>query len=304
MNLKKNQEIIQPDYGLPIHFFYSNDGHASHILPHFHDYIEIIYLLSGSIEVTVNGVKHTLLPNDVILFNSNTVHSTSTERSDVTAYVLQISYAFLSNSLNQPENPNIHFHLPLASSEPVSQSQEEKLRELIGLLEKLKNIFWPPTEMMSLRIMSVLYDIMYLLTTNFRTAAFLDDTPNLRQLGNIYKITEYIQTHYRHDMRLTQLAGLLNYSPSYLSRCFKSAMGITISDYITLVRLEHAYMEIISTSNPIMVICEENGFANYNFFNIKFKEKYGCTPKKLRCQTKERGDSKKNRPKAGSFNRD
>ena len=81
-------EVVITDARLPLRLFYSNDQKPTYVLPHFHDDIEIIYLLTGSLTVNINRQQITVYPEDMILFNSNVIHSTISETAETTAYVL------------------------------------------------------------------------------------------------------------------------------------------------------------------------------------------------------------------------
>jgi len=47
------------------------------------------------------------------------------------------------------------------------------------------------------------------------------------------------------------MADLLNVTPSYFSRFFKKTMGMTFLEYTSLIRLERAYTDIVTTDYPI-----------------------------------------------------
>ena len=82
-------------------------------------------------------------------------------------------------------------------------------------------------------------------------------------------------------MTLDELAAQISVTPAYLSRFFKNSLHLTITEYLTSVRMEHAYTDLITTDYPIHEISEKNGFASYAFFVRKFKEAYRTTPLKV-----------------------
>ena len=62
----------------------------------------------------------------------------------------------------------------------------------------------------------------------------------------------------------------------------KNSLQLTITEYLTSVRMEHAYTDLITTDYSIREISENNGFSSYAFFVRKFKEAYRTTPLKVR----------------------
>lgn len=56
-------------------FYHVSDGSNFPILPHWHYFIEIIYLINGKIEATCDDAVYTLLPGDLIIFCPQKIHS-------------------------------------------------------------------------------------------------------------------------------------------------------------------------------------------------------------------------------------
>ena len=98
--------------------------------------------------------------------------------------------------------------------------------------------------------------------------------------AEIAAITDRYQKPWQET--LDELAAQISVTPAYLSRFFKNSLHLTITEYLTSVRMEHAYTDLITTDYPIHEISEKNGFASYAFFVRKFKEAYRTTPLKVR----------------------
>lgn len=98
----------------------------------------------------------------------------------------------------------------------------------------------------------------------------------------VQMITKYIDTHYRENIELEDLANIVFLSPSYLSRVFHDSTGISIRGYINKKRIEHAKYLLETSSLPIKVIVEECGFINTSYFYRLFKQLTGNTPANYR----------------------
>lgn len=98
---------------------------------------------------------------------------------------------------------------------------------------------------------------------------------------------KYMGDNFTGDIRLSNLARMRSVSPEHLSRTFKSCVGIGFSEYLTLLRLEHARMMIVSEpQKTISEIAYECGFNDGNYFSFRFKKMYGMSPSKLRGSSK------------------
>jgi hypothetical protein len=60
-------------------FFYDSEKQMYPVQPHWHYYMEIIYMLEGNANITVDASSYRLFPGDMILFHPQMVHSIDSE---------------------------------------------------------------------------------------------------------------------------------------------------------------------------------------------------------------------------------
>lgn len=274
-------EVVITDTRLPLRLFYSNDQKPTYIAPHFHDDIEIIYLLTGSLTVNLSQRQFTIYPGDVILFNSNAVHSTISETAETTAYVLQLPYQFLKQCT--PEPGSYSFELPCPSNQTLTPQEDKSLSHLKDTMYSCFYFYRDKPAFYHGKVMSLLYDLVYTLYAAFSIPREVKrHTNEFKYYERLSSITSYINEHYTEPISLNDLAGLISVTPVYLSRFFKKALQMTLTEYITGIRLEHAYTDLLTTDYSVFYIAEKNGFANYQMFVQKFKQKFHNTPLKIR----------------------
>ena len=79
-----------------------------------------------------------------------------------------------------------------------------------------------------------------------------------------------------------EIAAFSGYSPSHFSKVFKKTTGMTFSDYLNYVKVEHAVSLIQSTpALTVTDICFRCGFSTIRNFNRVFKQIVGYSPKNL-----------------------
>ncbi len=98
------------------------------------------------------------------------------------------------------------------------------------------------------------------------------------------QVEEYITAHYTQDISLEEVAELLDFSPFYLSKLFKSTVGTSFIDYLTELRLNAAKDLLLHSQSSAKEIGEAVGYPNSNYFNKLFKKKTGFTPIEYRNQ--------------------
>ena len=71
---------------------------------------------------------------------------------------------------------------------------------------------------------------------------------------------------------------MVNLSPSYFSKYFKSVTQVSFSEYLANLRLENALQDMLTKNSTVTVAAVENGFANVKSFITQCKKVYGLTP--------------------------
>ena len=133
-----------------------------------------------------------------------------------------------------------------------------------------------------IKLLTILYELS--LCDNCRTLAstsfaHIEDSSDSRRVRKIY---DYINQHYKEEIRLDDLANLVGMTPVALSRFFKLRTRKTVSDYIIDIRLGNAARFLVDTTNSIAEICYDCGFKNLSNFNRIFKKRKECSPKEFR----------------------
>lgn len=116
----------------------------------------------------------------------------------------------------------------------------------------------------------------------------LEDSKEDEQLSEqifiIEKLEQYISEHIGGDISLTQLADVIHFNPSYLSRFYKKNRGINLSEYIYELRLSKSKKLLGETDKKIGDIATELGFDTASAFCAFFKKRMGCSPAQYRMK--------------------
>lgn len=79
--------------------------------------------------------------------------------------------------------------------------------------------------------------------------------------------------------RLLELAAV---SPAHLSRSMRTAYGVTPTDFVTDLRLEHAASLLAATNDPVAAIAARCGFASQSYFSRCFTTAHHLSPREFR----------------------
>ena len=96
----------------------------------------------------------------------------------------------------------------------------------------------------------------------------------------------FIRFNIDQPLSLNHLADTLGVHPSYLSRTFKKALGMTLTDYINKLRIEEAKYMLDQGNESVATIALSVGYNDPNYFSKVFTKLEHVTPKNYRKRKK------------------
>ena len=105
-------------------------------------------------------------------------------------------------------------------------------------------------------------------------------TPEIAQPDKelAYLMQDYIHANYSYNITPKSIAEKFYVNPSYASRCFSEKHGVTLTEYISRVRMERAMLLLKLSMTPVSNIALNVGYADVNYFSRVFKKTVGMTP--------------------------
>ncbi|UQF11051.1 AraC family transcriptional regulator [Vagococcus lutrae] len=249
-------------------FSFKNDEFKKIIPLHFHQSVEIIYCVAGSLVVDVGQKTSILKSGDIIVINPNVAHETkSIEKNHV--IVLQIKSTFYNHQTHT---------IKLNTSRITVDS--EVLSIIQNIMISMKAINCKKLPYYQYLMQSQLSLLKYYLLDHFLIPLSEDELSEMPTVNNkIYGILQYIQSHFTEDISLAQIAEFSEYTIPYLSKYFKKRTGITVLDYIYKLRLERAIYLMKTTDKTLLDISLEAGFPNMQSFRTRLKKEFDVTPR-------------------------
>lgn len=245
---------------------------------HFHQDIELIYVLEGEIILQVENEEFEMKVDDIVIVNANKKHSYYTN-GEVLLGCFHINYQKLSLLLNSSQI------LFWCNSIIDKNKAYDSLREIMKLIF---NQYFEESDQGKIYLSSLYYQMLHIIVSNFLVKnddqRFKDDKDIEEE--RIAEIYNYINANYSQQISLNDLSGKMYLSVPYLSKYIKKKFGQNFIDYVNSIRLFHAMDDLLYTDKTIMYIAMENGFANTASFNATFKRVYEVTPSEYRLKTK------------------
>lgn len=246
---------------------------------HWHDQYELEYFFAGSGFQILNGTRYEFAPGSLHLLAPTDFHElTPCESSDLLKIYFDssaVTPSLMEKITALPKNMVFSFN---------STKKELFDHHFLTLLEIQQQVRDP--KHFAKIAKNALETCLILLIEEARLQpALLRQSPAVGD--NMAKILTYIHKNFRNQIYLQQLADLVHFSPSYLSKYFHSSMGITLKEYIKNLRMSFAANLIVNSDSSITDICFESGFSSLSTFINEFKKIYTLSPAEYRKAQKK-----------------
>lgn len=100
----------------------------------------------------------------------------------------------------------------------------------------------------------------------------------------VIKALQFINKNFKEKISLKDIEANLHVNASYFSTLFKQEMGVTFTDYLNSLKVEHACKLLTETNLSIIDISLSTGFEDQSYFTKVFKKAKGMTPKLYRSE--------------------
>lgn len=269
-------EIISHVGDLPV--FFNAYRQTTQLIPsHWHNHLEVIYILDGAMEIVTSETSYTIKAKDMFVINSGAVHLTRIHHT-TSVLLLQIPYDLINHAIKDMDDRSFRAYFPYDHFQ-----FDEAYLKMVAYLQELDQLYKEQAPGYPFLFNSTLQQFLYQLYVHHSVHKALVPIPPMgKQRHHLKKAIDYINQHYQEPMSLKTIASHLALNPEYFCRLFKKHMGFTFLEYLNQIRLTHIYEDLIQTDDTITQIQERHGFTNYKVFNRTFKESYGCTPSEAR----------------------
>ena len=96
------------------------------------------------------------------------------------------------------------------------------------------------------------------------------------------EIKNYIEKHYKDELGIQDVAGVLHYSEAYFCKIFRQCFDKSFTTYLMEYRLKKAKELMMDLRYSIKDIGAEVGYRDSNYFSKIFKKAEGMTPTEFR----------------------
>ncbi len=250
---------------------------------HFHEDIEMIYVLSGSIVLKDGYYTETLKKGDIFVLNSREMHSiTATDEKNMTM-MLQIDSEYFSRYYENLRN-SFFATSPDSNHESLGVLRGTMSRIMMEILQKGYGYEHKVIESTHNLISCLLSDFQCFHAEDGNFAPEGKAKGSKVLAGRLSRIIDYMYENYSRKLTLNEIADKEHLSIYYLSHVIKEATGLSFQDLLSFIRVEESEKLLLGTNKKIGAIAYETGFSAVRYYIKHFEVWYGMAPLEYRRQ--------------------
>ncbi len=253
--------------------------------PHTHNYVELVYMCKGETIHRLNGIEVRIKEGELLFLNPNTVQEINAAGKDDIAVNFIILPEFFDTTLKMTggeENQLRDFLISvLKSSKSGVGYLHFKVSDVLPVQNLVENLIWTLVnrQVNKRSINQYTMGVLFLQLMNYTDK--VDMGSDMSEQKVMLSVLKYIEEHYREG-ELTQLAEMMHYDLSWLSRLIKKQTGKTFTELMQVKRINQAAFLLKTTNLTVADVCQRIGYENISYFHRLFNKTFGMTPKKYR----------------------
>ena len=231
---------------------------------HFHDEVEVIFVLKGQGRVCCNGNYYEQPTGSILFVAPRVIHSFDNRSADFSAVCVFVNLKRLDGLISyseelRPEHPvwvdPSMSHPAFGIAQSILQNRETFSDQSVVLLTG-----------------GILNEVLKLYTFG----------KGVGQNTSLEKVLNFCQEHYREPMSIKIVAAALSLSEGHISHLFTNRLHQSFPDYINALRTNEATWRMQDPNVSLSDISTACGFNSIRTFNRAFLKQFGTTPRQYR----------------------
>lgn len=247
---------------------------------HYHQYMELIYVLSGSITAYIDDKSYRIPENSLLMVFPNEPHTYSSDTDN--RYIVIKFFTDILHTREQSVNEFEYiFNLSAHNNRHtrVIRGTDEIRNLLVDSYDKFAESQYTSELYIRSNIIRVCAHILDFWKEKGEIIP-IKHTVTADNIAIIKKLTEQIREN--STVKTHQAAKMCGMSDGHFSRIFKSVTGATFTQYIKSVKIDRAERLLKCSDMSVTEIAQSLEYATTSHFIEDFRKEKGISPKQYR----------------------
>ncbi len=257
---------------------------------HYHDFVEIVFILNGQGLQVLEGKEYPVSMGDVFVLQGNQRHYF---RDAQKLEIVNVMFdAKQKPGLIPLEIRQMDGYKALFILEPAFRTRNN-FRNMLRLnprdmaaIELILSVMFLEQELAeegsSIILSNRFQELIIHLSRHFSNIP----SNKAQSLVQISRVMDYMENNLSESLKLEELAAMANMSKRNFMRNFKLTIGLSPGNYLNEIRMKKACSLLRESRTAIKEIAFQCGFSDSNYFTKCFKKSVNVTPAKYRIRFK------------------
>ena len=232
---------------------------------HWHENIEILFFLDGNASVLLSDSQWVTKPGDMIVINSNRLHSVAAFSDHIRYHCLIVDYNFCSSLGLKPETDCF-------PSAVKGDAAKNLFQSIIREYQSAGPMYKPMVKSLIAQLLISLF------RENEKAASSAAPLAENAKIKLTKDAIAYIRHHYTEDLSTSQVGQQIGVSLYHLCRCFREVTKVTVTAYINALRCETASTLLATGNYTVSEVAASSGFSNLSYFTKIYRQYQGICP--------------------------
>lgn len=249
---------------------------------HYHKELEIICILEGRLDVTVEESQYVLNGGDVIIIGAKELHKDRCYQQYGLKYiVLQFDIEqFVENStlnyFRSISQPGFALHKLNYILKEHPDVARQALDSVQGILQEMQEKREGYEMAASLLVKSIM---LALLRNDNRQLIRLKERGDMTRLK---PVLDYVEENLENRIQVEEVCRIANVSYYYFVKYFKKVMGMSFLEYVNFKKIKKAERMLLTQDVSVTQVADSIGMPNMAHFYKVFKKYNQCSPNEYR----------------------
>lgn len=255
------------------------------VTDHWHDEIEFIYVIEGSMKYAIEGEILVLKAGECAMVNSRKLHVTLSNNGAACKLHCVILHPMLLSTSGYVDKKYIepiikNPSLPYVLLDQTEDWMKDIVRDLEAIYEVAQDEY---SEMTIIRLFFHIWEILY----KNVPITITKETRTNHHLVILKDMISFIHAHYKEKISLEDICNSGGVGKTMGTSIFNMYVNKTPGEFLKDYRVQKSIQLLQETDLTITEICFETGFSSSSYFAETFKKAMNLSPLEFRKQTSE-----------------
>ena len=248
--------------------------------PHWHTQVEVNYVFRGTLDYEMDGYALRLVPGDLVLFWGGQPHRLATVAPGSFFHAIHLLlFDFFRLRLPSATMARIMGGATLVARARQAEDDCGFRRRGEWMASGRAHLIAHAVEELLLRLGRFGFE-----PHETHTAPSAAPLPDQGREGShlVERLCAYITENFREDIQCATIAAHADVHPKYAMAAFKRSTGMSLLEYLTLLRVSYAQALLSEDRHSILQVAMDSGFGSVSAFNKCFRKRAGMNPSEFK----------------------